>query len=73
MSKGKMALSAKDAQKLHYTPIAFDERETSKHLVTALCMRVCCMYARAIAKWLFTSLHANNATYAHAQGSDQTH
>ena len=58
-----------------YTPIAFDERVTFwlQHARSLPCVYVfAALYACGIAYWLYTRLRANNATYAHAQGSDRT-
>ena len=54
-----------------YTPIAFDERVTFwLKRAGHLCV-FAALYACVIVQWLHASLRANNATYAHAQGSDR--
>ena len=58
-----------------YTPIAFDEI-VAFWLQRAGSLPCACSFAAlhacAIALWLYASIRANNATYAHAQGSDRT-
>ena len=58
-----------------YTPIAFDERVIFWLQRTGSLPCACvfaALHACAIAQWLYASLRANNATYAHTQGSDWT-
>ena len=58
-----------------YTPIAFDERVNFWLQLTRSLPCACAfaaLYVCAIAELFYASLRANNATYAHAQGSDRT-
>ena len=57
-----------------YSPIAFDGRVTSmlQHIQSLPCACVfVALFACSLVQWLYVTLHANKATYAHAQSSGQ--
>ena len=60
---------------MSYTPIAFDERVALwlQRRGTTLCLRVCCIVCLYDCIMIIRKpICTNNATYAHAQGSDRT-